>query len=71
MPTYRSLVPITNASRKAAAYAKAGDLLSHALVFGIDVTRIQYMPATQFIEVDTVGAIPTGQLDHLGLQGPV
>lgn len=71
MPTYKSIVPITTQARKEAAYARASDLFSHALVFGIDVTRVQYMPATQFIEVDTTGTIPAGQLDHLGLQGPV
>lgn len=68
MPTYKSLVPITNAARKLEAYARARMLFDHAPTLGFDVLRVQYMVGTQFIEVDTSGAIPAEQLDHLGLQ---
>lgn len=71
MPTYRSIVPITTQPREDEAYARAADLFSHARALGYRVTRLQYMPATQFIEVDTTSPLPVGQLAHFGLQGPV
>ncbi len=71
MPTYRSIVPITTQAREDEAYARASDLFGHARPLGYRVTRVQYMPATQLIEVDTIGAIPAAQLTHLGLLGPV
>jgi hypothetical protein len=71
LTTYRSAQAITNQARKEAAYQRASDLLQHAPALGIDVLRIQYMSATQFIEVDLSDPLSAAQRDHLGLQGPV
>ena len=66
--TYRSLVPINTPARKEAAYQRAADLLHHALVFGVDVLRIEYMSGTQRIEVDLSDPIATAQATHLGIE---
>jgi hypothetical protein len=66
--TYKSIVPITTPARKAAAYEKVIDLFGHARALAVDVLRVQYMPATTFIEVDVTDPLPAAQLEHLGLQ---
>jgi hypothetical protein len=68
LTTYRSLVPITTQPRKDAAYEKAALLFSHAGPLGVDVLRIQYMQATQYIEVDFSDPIAPTQATHLGLE---
>lgn len=70
MPTYRSKVAITTAARRRAAYTALQEILEHILSWGIHMTRLQLMPDS-FVELDTTGDIPPGQIDHLNLTGPV
>jgi hypothetical protein len=69
--TSRSAQAITTPARNEAAYQRASARLQHAPALGIAVLRIQYMSATQFIEVDLSDPLSAAQRDHLGLQGPV
>lgn len=71
LTTYQSTVTITSQALKLEAYRRAVILLDHAPRFSVDVLRIQYMPGTQRIEIDVSNPLPAGQLDHLGLEGPI
>lgn len=67
MPNYRSLATVTLANR-AAAYEGLCVFLRHLDTFDVTFVSLIVNPATQRINIVTTGAIPAGQLAHLGIE---
>lgn len=67
---YRSKVPITTLARRRLAYEYAAWLFLHLHALNINLTSIVRL-ANGFVEVTLETALPTRQVDHLELQGPI
>lgn len=66
---YRSKVAVTMANRSA-AYEAAASLMVHLDRLGLNLISL-VRDANNFIVVTLNAPLPAGQVDHLGLEGPV